>query len=166
MDWMILAAVVLIFLLSLIGAYTLFGLLDSFAFIKQKHHQAGGAIAGFLLIYAALYSSLGNLLKNCESNKPILWSISGNITREGALTHENTRINHFPPGPQDLTDKSGNFLLENVDAKPKEALPEIYIECDEYYPMNYRLTEDNAIIEPSIRKITLKENIQLSKIEN
>lgn len=53
MNTQLIVAVVL-FLLSLLGAYVLFKVLKSAAWIKRPDYQAGGALAGFLLIFATL----------------------------------------------------------------------------------------------------------------
>ncbi len=49
---LIVAAV--LFLLSLLGAYVLFKVLKSAALIKRPGYQAGGALAGFLLLFGTL----------------------------------------------------------------------------------------------------------------
>jgi hypothetical protein len=52
MEHLIVIAV--LFLLSLLAAYVLFKWLDSAAIIKRQGYQAGGAFAGFLLIFGSL----------------------------------------------------------------------------------------------------------------
>ncbi len=56
-------AVSIFFLMSLIGAVVLFRFLRSTALIKSKGYQAGGAVAGFLLIYSALFGSYARLIE-------------------------------------------------------------------------------------------------------
>ena len=56
-------AVSIFFLLSLIGAVVLFKFLRSAALIKNSKYQAGGAVAGFLLIYGALFGSYSRLVE-------------------------------------------------------------------------------------------------------
>ncbi len=53
----------ILFLLSLAGAAILFKYFKSSAIIKEKTYQAGGAIAGFILIYGALYAAYDHLDK-------------------------------------------------------------------------------------------------------
>lgn len=57
MDLMIVLTVSVFFLLSLIGAYILFKWLESSAVIQTPRYRAGGALAGFVLIYGMLYGS-------------------------------------------------------------------------------------------------------------
>lgn len=57
-----------IFMLSLVGAVVLFKFFRSSAIVKTKSYQAGGAIAGFIIIYATLYGSYYQIEKNEHQN--------------------------------------------------------------------------------------------------
>ena len=59
-----LVVVVALFACSLAAAFVLFNILKSTAVIQKKEYQVGGAAAGFLLIYAALYGSYHQLQDN------------------------------------------------------------------------------------------------------
>lgn len=50
-------AITTFFLLSLAGAIVLFRFFRSSAMVKHKTYQAGGAIAGFVIIYGILFAS-------------------------------------------------------------------------------------------------------------
>jgi hypothetical protein len=56
-----LTVVSVLFACSLLAAFVLFKILQSSAAIQKKEYQVGGAAAGFLLIYAALYGSYAHL---------------------------------------------------------------------------------------------------------
>jgi hypothetical protein len=58
-----LTAVGSLFGCSLVAAFVLFKILQSTAAIQKKEYQVGGAAAGFLVIYAALYGSYAQLQK-------------------------------------------------------------------------------------------------------
>jgi hypothetical protein len=58
-----LTAVAVLFACSLVAAFVLFKILQSTAAIQKKEYQVGGAAAGFLVIYAALYGSYAQLQK-------------------------------------------------------------------------------------------------------
>jgi hypothetical protein len=58
-----LSAVATLFACSLVAALVLFKILQSTAAIQKKEYQVGGAAAGFLVIYAALYGSYAQLQK-------------------------------------------------------------------------------------------------------
>lgn len=57
-----------VFVLSLLGAVILFKFLKSTALVTVKKYQAGGAIAGFIIIYGTLMASFYGIenLKNKE----------------------------------------------------------------------------------------------------
>jgi hypothetical protein len=174
-EWFILIVVTVIFILSLAGAFILFKFLKSFALIKKVGYQAGGAIAGFLLIYGALYYSFDNLLETVEVWKPKTWAIVGMVKRQNDTKHESIRIKHIPPRPSTLTDESGSFRLENVRVIRGEGWPEIYFESDGYYPMTYpiiikkenavleNIKRENAVLEADKKKINLKGIIKIIK---
>ena len=52
-----LLVVAILFLLSLSAAVILFKYLESWATVTDKRYQAGGAIAGFIIIFGILYSA-------------------------------------------------------------------------------------------------------------
>lgn len=54
---MFVATISAFFLLSLLGAYVLFKYLKSEAQVSSRWYQAGGALAGFVIIYGLLYGS-------------------------------------------------------------------------------------------------------------
>lgn len=58
------------FFMSLIGAYILFAVLKSVAQINNKAYQAGGALAGFIILYATLFQSYQSLhhIEETENN--------------------------------------------------------------------------------------------------
>lgn len=58
-----LAAVSAIFGLSALGSFLLFRLLESFAFISGSGYEAGGALAGFILLYWVLHRSFCRVLQ-------------------------------------------------------------------------------------------------------
>ena len=47
---------ILFALVSLVPAFVLFKFLESTAIIKKKNYQAGGAIAGYIIVLAALFA--------------------------------------------------------------------------------------------------------------
>jgi len=56
--------VTILFTLSLLAAWILFKYLQSTAVITRKEYQVGGAAAGFLIFYGALYYSYSGLAKS------------------------------------------------------------------------------------------------------
>ncbi len=158
--------VAVIFILSLAGAFVLFKFLKSSALIKSPSYQAGGALAGFLLIYGALYYSLDHLLANVAAWKPIPWTISGTAQLEAVTKHDGIAVKYIPPEPTTYTNVGGLFRLDNVRVIKSEGFPDLLIEKEGYYPIPYHIDEKSAEIDENRKKITLKEGaIKLSKIK-
>ncbi len=53
--------IIIFFVLSLIGAFVLFKFLKSTAIIKNPKYQAGGALAGFVIIFGLLFGGYSKL---------------------------------------------------------------------------------------------------------
>jgi hypothetical protein len=53
------------FLLSLLAAFILFALLQSYAMVEQASYRLGGAVAGFVVVFTLLFTSYSRLI-----NKP------------------------------------------------------------------------------------------------
>jgi len=121
-----------IFILSLGGSFVLFKFLKSSATVKKPTFQAGGALAGFIIIYGLLFTTF-NSWYQC---RPDEWSIKGVVNLEGASIHDGISVKYIPPSPTTYSERSGNFRLENVKIFPEEGLPEIqfFIESDNYLP--------------------------------
>ncbi len=94
-----LLVIVIFFFLSLIGAYVLFKFLESSAIIKNKKYQAGGAMAGFILIFGILFGAYYKL----EANK--VQQIEGTIIPYTQFTKIILAVKQTDP------DTNGNFRL-------------------------------------------------------
>lgn len=162
-EWFLLVVVTVIFILSLTGAFVLFKFLKSSALIKKAGYQAGGAIAGFLLIYGALYSSFDGWLKT--TRQPTHWTITGTVEKEGATKHDGITVKHQPPKRSTLTNVAGAFELPDIPVIEAEGWPRIGIDCDDYYPVgDYQITEENADMNRNQKKITLDDDIVITRI--
>lgn len=153
----LLFVVAVMFILSLIGAYVLFKYLKSSALIKREGYKAGGAIAGFLLIYGILFYSFDSLLKY----KPQVWSITGTVIKEGTTSHDAIVIKQVPPKPCTFTDESGSFRLDNIQMTDGDELPEIYITCEGFNPVNCQINKENAVIKYDKKEIKVKDAIKI-----
>lgn len=151
------------FILSLIGAIVLFKLLKSTAVIKKAGYQAGGALAGFLLIYIALVSSSERLSKNEKSCEPEPWTVEGTIKKEGEETHEGIIIKYTPPEPSTKTDERGSFSLRDVKLGEGK-WPELRLESKNYFPLSIELNETTAEKDIKKKKIKLKNIEKLGKL--
>jgi hypothetical protein len=131
-----LMVVAVLFACSLVAALVLFKILQSTAVIQKKEYQVGGAAAGFLLIYAALYGSYYQLqsvqLAGCEAQIP------ANITIQGALDPPIKDALVVPGGEGEPTDDNGRFTL-TTKGVPKT----VYVITGETHMSHNILPEDN-----------------------
>lgn len=163
-DYFSITIVVIIFILSLAGAYVLFKLLKSTAVIKKTGYQAGGALAGFLLIYGMLFYSYDKMAQSNIEVENALWTITGTVKRENSPKHDGISIRHVPPAPNTYTDASGFFRLENVRSSTADSYPEIYIENDGYFPLPISIADSNAIIDKEKKTIKLRGELMIYKV--
>jgi len=156
--------IIVIFCLSLIGSFILFKFLKSSATVKKATYQAGGAIAGFLLIYGLLFSTFKSVYKPSEK-----WTIIGTVIKEDASIHDGITVRHLPPSPDTTTDNRGTFTLDNVKVISGEGWPELYFECKGFHPRSLLINKKNIKkLYKGKREIRLKDNedsiIELQKI--
>lgn len=165
--------VAIIFLLSLLGAFVLFKFLKSYAKIQRKGYQAGGALAGFLLIYAALYSSYDRIeqarIAEARTEREAaldaqLWTISGTVMRSDTTVHDGIVVRLVPPVPTTASDLGGHFRLENVRLKKGAALPEINVESPSYFPMPFVLNPENSVSDSGRLTLKIKDTIKLDRV--
>ncbi len=166
-EWLPLVAIVTVFSLSLTGAVVLFRFLKSSAIIKRKEYRAGGALAGFLLIFATLHLSFNEYSKNLDTSRPIEWTIVGKVNKAGSESHDQVNIQQIPERPYTVSRATGSFDLRGVKQMNDEGLPRIYVTSldDRYHPVDIRINETNAEIDRHNHVIMLKEVVELSRIE-
>ena len=109
-----LVAVAALFACSLLAAVVLFTVLKSTAVISRKEYQVGGAAAGFLLIYAALYGSYHQLqgaqLTTCQSH------LLPDVTVEGSVVPPIRDATIIIGKESAALDDNGRFLLNTRGA--------------------------------------------------
>ncbi len=94
--------VTILFTLSLIAAWILFKFLQSTAAITKKEYQMGGAAAGFLIIYGALYSSYTHLATLArDQSKNDLATCVANLQKTGESDAEVGIKGVVDPPPKD-----------------------------------------------------------------
>jgi len=156
--------IIVIFCLSLIGSFILFKFLKSSATIKKPTYRAGGAIAGFIIIYVLLFGTFKSVYKPSEK-----WTIIGTVIKEDASLHDGITVKQIPPSPDATTDNLGAFTLDNVKVIPGEGWPELYFECKGFHPRRLLINKENIkSLHKGKREIRLKDNedsiIELQKI--
>ncbi len=140
MDTVLIVAV--IFLFSLAGASILFRFFESAAIIENKHYKAGGAIAGFLLIYGALYYSFYEIEnsefkqqneiisnKNKILNKEISTlknTLEGKIV-SGVVLNKTSEVKVILATKHTDIDSDGRFFMKASCLNPKENEIRLYV---------------------------------------
>ncbi len=125
-----LIVVSVIFLLSLGGACVLFRWFQATAVIKGLKHQAGGALAGFLLIFGALDLSYYKFISAAPDGDHG-WTIVGEVRLDGRPDHGTVEVSVVPPMPRDLSRPNGEFRLRDVEVG-EDGWPELQISMPGY----------------------------------
>ena len=149
-----------IFVLSLVGAVVLFKYLQSTAIIKKKGWQASGAVAGFILIFGLLAKTYDEIRKPDYSE----WTIKGVVEKADAPIHDGITVKHRPPITSTLSDKSGDFVFENVKIFPKEPTQDLNFELEGYFPYTQPLNDDAITKDKKTKTIILKNKVVLQRI--
>jgi hypothetical protein len=173
-----LKVVIGLFSASLVGAFVLFGVLKSFAWITEKRYQAGGAIAGFLLIFGVLSTMWWNAtwklaenqrmtadaqlkIEEAKTQQVVEWSVDGEVRLEGVPVPNQISVSQAPTA---TVDRGGHFALVGVRTLRKR-YPRLYIQGDDaHIPATLEITEAIAKIDPGSSEITLRGPIELRKI--
>lgn len=108
-------------LISLMIAFILFKYLKSSAMVKKTGYQAGGAIAGFIIVFSILMGSYIKL-KNSEvetkkdliSNSKIPYTISGRVLKMDNDNNDGVRVTLYPPASKAISDPTGRFSIEGI----------------------------------------------------
>jgi len=114
-----------LFVLSLLSAIVLFKFLQSTALIKNRNYQAGGAVAGFVIVYGVLHASYmqaANYTQTIAAQKEMIASQKDTIDKLQQFTKEVTLKGKVTPSEDTLvqiaawetapTDLSGAFSLK------------------------------------------------------
>ncbi len=169
-----LKVVIGLFCASLLGAFVLFRVLQSTALITEKRYQAGGAIAGFMLIFMVLSSLWWNATwKLAEDQRKIEearalqaqaaeWSIDGEVREEGpSVPYHQISVTQAPAS---TVDQGGHFTLTGARTF-RNRYPRLYVQGDDtHIPATLEITEEIARIDRGSSEITLKNPVELLRI--
>lgn len=133
-----------LFLMSLLGAVILFKFFKSAALVRTKEYRAGGAIAGFIILFGILYSSYYQLEKS-EYHSIIADYKRLNETKQIFGTVEanqpNTRI--LLAIEDTAPDGAGEFSMRARCIDPKDGQIAVYaITPDRYFSRLILRAED------------------------
>ncbi len=153
----------IIFSLSLVGAIVLFKCLKSSAMIQKASYQAGGAVAGFILIYSMLYYSYSEI--NAVSG-PQRWTVEGQIQLENA-EFDSQDLTILVKPPENHLYHSGAFVIEKVPIKYPFGTrkPSLIVTKTGYKPTEIILdnSQPNIICNQKTKNIKIKPPIALKK---
>ncbi len=155
------------FLLSLICTFVLFKFLKSSASIIKPTWRAGGAIAGFIIIFSMSFYFTDSWIDKYEiwEQETKSYDINGVILLDSALYHDGTEIIEMPPSERTLTNNDGSFTLKSVKFyQNKISGFRIMAEREKYITIQKEF--DTAEFEINEHKliISIKDTIKLKKI--
>ena len=141
------------FIFSLIASVVLFKFLKSSAAINNKSYQAGGALAGFVIVFTTSYFTINNWLKTLTVplTKPAteqVCTMIGNVRFSDELVSDGIKISIQPPSPMTTTNSNGDFRIDNIpvtSAFKKENSPAIIIEYQGYLPKTIFLYDTSMV---------------------
>lgn len=107
----------MIFCLSLLGAWVLFRLLGATAVVKTAKYKAGGAAAGFVIVYGTLYGSYYQIAKDYRPQ----------MTVEGSLSPAPARTQVILAVAKAEPEDDGSFSLKAPWLDPKDTELAIYV---------------------------------------
>ena len=122
--------VIILFALSLLGAWVLFKFLVSSALIKGKTYQAGGAIAGFILLYLLMFYSHDKIndFQECKDAKEKceqdlqMQTVKGEILRyNGELVKIILSVRQTEP------DSNGKYILKAPGLDPENNDVQVHV---------------------------------------
>lgn len=105
-------AYTIIFLVSLAGAYTTFGLLNSSATIADEKVKLGGAIAGFFVIFIAFSKIYSSEMGKIRSQADFLFSLVFPEDEILSINFNNKVNGTYEVISKDQINTKGNLMLE------------------------------------------------------
>ncbi len=150
--------IIVVFLLSLAGAFVLFKWLDATAVINKPTWQAGGSLAGFILIFVMLHTAY---IKSAPNPDVETWMVVGNARLQDRANHDGIEIS-IHPAQQDLTRPGGDFRLP-LEVPGGKMWPELYIHAEGHFGTFIEIDETVAEIDRAHKRIRLKEPVLLER---
>lgn len=181
-----LIAVAVIFFLSLGGAYVLFRTLKATAVVKTVRGQAGGALAGFLMIFSALGGTYLKLAPTSEKLQAMTdenarleariqdleaklegykhqtetWTLMGRVQREDMASAAGVEVVLLPPKKGELADAHGQFMLSGVEVV-NGSWPRLQVTDEGYSPEYPELSAAGLDLDEQRHLAILKEPVTL-----
>ena len=152
------------FVLSLVATFILFHFLKSNATIIKEKWRAGGAIAGFILIFSmSFYFSDSWLDKYVYVTKR--FNITGTVLLDSCYFHDGTSVEELPPVSHILSEKDGTYTLMGVRFNSKKITElTISFQHENFLPIKRTFKENGFSVDYEKLQIVVKDTIYLKKI--
>lgn len=155
------------FLLSLICTFILFKFLKSSASIIKPTWRAGGAIAGFILIFSMSFYFTDSWIDKYKiwEQETKSYNIEGVILLDSARYHDGINIIEIPQSERTHTEEDGSFTLKGVKFY-QNIISGFEIKADRtnYISVKKKFNTTEFEIDEHKLIITLKDTIKLKKI--
>lgn len=164
MPYLIATAMVAV---SLGVAYVLFRFLKSTAIVKGTKWQAGGALAGFLLVLWFFQSVASQIAAQItrETCTTVDWTVTGYVFERGVGPFPGIQVSQETIPPLSKVDADGRFVLERASVlrTAKDPYPRLHFVGDSGHDpiVDYRITRETAEIDEASATITLTERLEL-----
>jgi len=139
-----------LFTLSLVSAVVLFKFLKSTALIKNENYQAGGSIAGFIIVYGMLQWSFTQTagytdqIASLTSQVQALQQATRDLTVTGTVTPSTSDTQVLIAGWEAPTDMSGAFSLKAPCLDGSDQAKLVIVQQGRYF-MKYITPGDSKI---------------------
>jgi hypothetical protein len=134
--------------------------------IKKSRVIAGGALAGFIILFGLITNFYYYLeteeCKNKWKHQP--WTITGHIVKENDQLYRGINVNYIPHQPAfRINGADGSFSLYRVMICKSIKWPTLQFSCNGYMPDNYKLTHKNVDVDEDSKIIQLKHKVFLER---
>jgi hypothetical protein len=164
-------------IISLFIAFILFKYLKSSASFKDKTtgYQAGGAIAGFIIVFSILFGSyvklngsLNDYKSFVQKNERVPYTIFGKVKKLDNANNDGVTITLYPPASKGISDRTGRFTIEGirlsqVDIDSLEVLS-LAVDVDGYAVNTLELPKGKFHIREYDKQISIDTIITLTPI--
>ncbi|MEI7981785.1 MAG: hypothetical protein WCI71_09015 [Bacteroidota bacterium] len=151
------------FLLSLLATWILFRFLKSNATVIQPKWRAGGAIAGFILLFGMTFSFADSwLTKYIYATRR--FNISGTVTLDQGYFHDGTTVEEMPPAAYVLTAKDGSYTLPGIRYDARE-ISEVTVAFahENFIPVKHTFGSAEFTVDWERLQISIRDTVRLRR---
>ena len=152
------------FVMSLLATWVLFRFLKSSTTIIKPKWRAGGAIAGFIVIFGMSFTfSDAWLDKYIYASRR--FNISGTVVLDQGYFHDGTTVEEMPPAAYVLTSKDGSYTLPGIRYDEKD-ISEVTVafQHENFIPVKHTFGAGEFTVNWERLLISIKDTIKLRKV--